>query len=86
MCQKESWGAIAVPEEAHSTQRCQPPRMGCGGTIRLSVPADAMTMTTTTTTMMMRIFVYLFTAHIPDDIQSGLQSVMIINVYYIFPL
>src|SRR6218665_94304 len=27
MCRKESWGAIAVPKEAHSTQRGQPPRM-----------------------------------------------------------
>src|SRR6218665_88547 len=27
MCQKESWGAIVAPKEAHSTQRGQPPRM-----------------------------------------------------------
>ena len=27
MCQKESWGAIFATKEAHSTQRCQPPRM-----------------------------------------------------------
>src|SRR6218665_2925913 len=27
MCQKETWGAIVAPEEAHSTQRGQPPRM-----------------------------------------------------------
>ena len=27
MCRKNSWGAIAVPKEAHSTQRGQPPRM-----------------------------------------------------------
>src|SRR6218665_2415039 len=27
MCQKESWGAIFVTTEAHSTQRDQPPRM-----------------------------------------------------------
>ena len=27
MCQKESWGAIVATKEAHSTQRCQPPRM-----------------------------------------------------------
>jgi len=26
MCQKESWGAIVVPKEAHSTQSGQPPR------------------------------------------------------------
>src|SRR6218665_3615135 len=26
MCRKESWGAITVPKEAHSTQRGQPPR------------------------------------------------------------
>ena len=27
MCQKESWGAIFATQEAHSTQRGQPPRM-----------------------------------------------------------
>src|SRR6218665_440272 len=27
MCQKETWGAIVAPKEAHSTQRGQPPRM-----------------------------------------------------------
>src|SRR6218665_2399844 len=27
MCQKESWGAIFVTKEVHSTQRGQPPRM-----------------------------------------------------------
>jgi len=27
MCQKESWGAIVAPKEAHSTQRGQPRRM-----------------------------------------------------------
>src|SRR6218665_1729629 len=27
MCQKESWGAIVAPKEAHSTQRGQSPRM-----------------------------------------------------------
>jgi len=27
MRQKESWGAIFAPKEAHSTQRSQPPRM-----------------------------------------------------------
>src|SRR6218665_2650948 len=27
MCQKESWGTIFATEEAHSTQRGQPPRM-----------------------------------------------------------
>src|SRR6218665_681236 len=27
MCQQEPWGATAVPMEAHSTQKVQPPRM-----------------------------------------------------------
>src|SRR6218665_1939851 len=27
MCQKETWGAIVAPKEAHSTQRGQPSRM-----------------------------------------------------------
>src|SRR6218665_1951640 len=83
LCQRKP-----IPHRGSNHRECTD--LGCGGAIRLSIPADAMTMTTTTTTtttmMMMRIFVYLFTAHTPDDIQSGLQSVMIINVYYIFPL
>src|SRR6218665_3194454 len=31
MCQNESWRAIVAPEEAHFTQRGQPPRMHTPG-------------------------------------------------------
>src|SRR6218665_3900375 len=31
MCQKDSWGAIVAPKEAHSTQRDLPPRMHGSG-------------------------------------------------------
>ena len=43
MCQKESWGAIAGPKEAHSTQRGQPLRMHGLGLclfVMLEFPAD----------------------------------------------
>src|SRR6218665_412437 len=55
LCQRKP-----IPQRGASHRECTD--LGCGGTIRLSIPVDAMTMTTTTTTMMMRIFVYLFTA------------------------